>query len=231
MRKFSLCVALVLLSTVSIQAQSFTFGGRYSNYKTGIDVGPLSVDTNRTGSLGLLGNFRSGGFVLSGQWDHDLENGISVLDFLPIDVGNYKRDRVEIAAGYSVVPALDLMVGFRNDNVKLDTIGIGGFSFGQKFDNQMGMAGIRLHSPSIRPVGFYVDGRGYFGSAKFDIDHFGVNSDTNGYKAEAGVIFPLGLSGWTVTPGFEYEDIRSDRYDVKFTTNRFLLNFEYNFGR
>lgn len=57
--------------------------------------------------------------------------------------------------------------------------------------------------------------------------------DTTGFKVEAGVPIALGLSGWEVTPGVEYERIESndELQTVDLETNRFFINFGYTFGR
>lgn len=232
MKRVALAFASLVLLALPASAQ-FTIGGRYSNYSTEIGSFDFNFDTGRDSSFGVVGVYRNGRLVLNGQFDHDLQNGIGITDILPIDVAEYSRDRGEFAVGYSIIPNLDLEAGVRTEKI---TVGGSSF-FGQDFfsdlsiDHQALLFGANAHSTTIRPVGWYVSARGYVGTAKFDDFGIGVDDDTTGYKIEAGIPIALGLSGWEISPGFEYERIESDKLDFKIDTNRFLINVAYTFGR
>ena len=231
-------ITLVVAMAASAAAQSGTFGGRYSNYATEVDssilgLGSFELDTGRESSLGLLGDSRSGMFVLSWNYDHDFEGGINLVEFIPIEFAEFSRDRGEIGVGLALVPFLDLLIGAR-----LEQITIGGQRFlGEAiFDDldlnhQAILFGAHAHSQTIRPIGWYVSVRGYIGSADVEVDGFEVSTDTTGLKLEGGIPIPVGLSGWEVTPGVELETIDTDDLGLSFDTNRFFINFVYNFGR
>ena len=69
------------------------------------------------------------------------------------------------------------------------------------------------------------------GSAKFDRFGVRVNSDTSGYRAETAVPVALGESAWFVVPGLEYERMRTQDSLVRWTTNRFFINFLHSSRR
>lgn len=225
-RIFSILAGLAIAT--SLQAQSagtFAIGPRISNYSTDID--PLR--TGRQVAFGLLGEYRSGAFVLDFNWDRDSRNGIRLTDIV-VDTSDYTRDRGEVTVGFAAAPFLDLQGG-----VHLDSIRIGGASiFGADFasdlniDHQALVGGIRLHTGDYQPVGFYGVARGYIGTAKLDFAGAPtIDSDTNGYRAEAGIPIRLGESNWRVVPGAEYEHIELKDYPMRIDTNRVFLNFVY----
>lgn len=237
MRRLTFLLLLLSLATPSLLAQTFSIGGRYSNYSTDLDVGGVNVETGREGSWGLIGSFRSGGLVLNGSYDRDSGGGISI-PILPIDLADYNRSRFEATVGYTVLPFMDIEGG-----VRLDTIEFGGIlSFAEdlNLDHQAVTAGLTFHTPTIRPVGWYGTVRGYLGNADINIAGFDASeSDTTGYRIETGVQIPIGTSGWEITPGVEWE--RIDTGDTKnlvdvnpgltLETNRLFLMFGYTFGR
>jgi hypothetical protein len=229
--KSLMLATLALLTTTALQAQGLTLGGRYASYDTDLDAGLASLETGRASSVGFLATYRNG-LVLDAAIDHDFESGVTVGDFLPIDFADYSRDRVEAGVGYGVLPVLDVMAGVRHDDVN-----VGGDFFGFDFFDDLNLehqalwGGVSAHSQTIRPFGWYVTGRGYVGSAKFDVEGARVKSDTTGAKVEAGFPIPLGLSGWEVTPGFEYEQLETDDFGVELKTNRFFVAFSYTLGR
>jgi hypothetical protein len=223
---------LALLTATALQAQGLTLGGRYASYDTDLDAGIASLETGRASSVGFLGAYRNNGLVFDAAIDHDFESGVTVGDFLPIDFADYSRDRIEAGVGYGVLPVLDVMAGVRKDDI---TVGGNFFGFDffddLNFDHQALWGGVTAHSRTIRPFGWYVSGRGYAGTAKFDVEGARVKSDTSGAKLEAGFPIPLGLSGWEVTPGFEYEQLKTDDFDVELKTNRFFIAFTYTLGQ
>lgn len=208
---------------------SFSIGPRLSNYSTDINAGPAPLETGRQSSFGVVGDWRSNNFVLDFSFDHDPENGINISDII-IDTGNYARDRGEATIGFAIAPILDLQGGIR-----FDTIRIGGASFfGTPFlshldiDHQALTAGIRIHSEdTMAPVGFYVLGRGYLGSAQFKISGPNVNTDSFGFRAEGGVNVRLAESNWWVVPGLEFEQLETDEFNINLKTNRVFINFVY----
>lgn len=219
---------LILAVALSAHAQTLTIGPRISNYSTHLDTDLLILRTGRVSSYGLVGDYRTGAFVLDWLYDHDPQNGISLTD-LVIDVGDYRRDRGEVTVGFAVLPVLDLQGG-----VRLDQIRIGGVEFlgnpiatDLSIDHQAITAGIRLHSATNRPAGFYLIARAIAGSAKFR-NGIDVDADTTGYRGEAGIPIRLGESNWFVVPGAEYEHIRANDVGFRMTTNRAFLNFVYS---
>src|SRR6476659_490584 len=76
----------------------FTIGPRLSNYSTDVRETVTPLRTGRQSSFGLVGDYRNGNFVLDFMYDHDPENGISVVDLI-VDTGNYSRDRGEVTVG------------------------------------------------------------------------------------------------------------------------------------
>jgi hypothetical protein len=222
--------AFLILAAATASAQTTLLGGRYSSYSTDITMPLSSVETGRGSSIGFIATYRNSGFVLNGSVDHDFNNGVTLVDVLPIDFGDYERDRGELTVGYSVAPVLDVEAG-----VRLDKISVGGIFSDLiedlDFDHQAITGGITLHSPTIRPIGWYVSGHGYVGSADFQVSGDDVSDDTFGYKVEAGVPIPVGVSGWEITPGVEFERLETDKWDIEFETNRFFINFGYVIGR
>jgi hypothetical protein len=239
--KRMLIAALMLASAATAAAQvhaiqttrnpygttsSFSIGPRLSNYSTDIDAGPSPFETGRQTAFGLTGDYRTGTFILDFQFDHDPENGVSLSDIV-IDVGNYERDRTEATVGFVIAETFDIHGGIR-----LDSIRVGGASiFGAPFlsdlelDHQALTAGFRLAADVNPQVGFYLLGRGYLGSAKFDIVGDDVNTDTIGYRGEAGLEIRIGESKWWLSPALEYEHLETDDLDIRIDTNRFMLNF------
>ncbi len=222
-----------LLTAGAASAQSFTLGGRYSNYSTEVGVAGIDFESGRQSSFGLLGSYRNGPLGLNFQLDHDIENGIGLVDLLPFDFAEYSRDRAEAALSYTLIPNLDIEGGVRAEQV---TVGGSSFFGAQIFSDldlthQALFAGVNFHSRTIRPVGWYASARGYIGTAQFDSFGVSVDDDTTGMKFEAGLPIPIGLSGWEIAPGFEYERIESDQFDLKLETNRFFVNVAYTFGR
>jgi len=223
-----LSFAFALLVAVSAGAQSFEIGPRVSNYSTHLDSDVLRLRTGRVSSYGLVGGYRSGAFVLDWLYDHDPENGISLSDIV-LDVGEYTRDRGEVTIGFAALPVLDLQGG-----VRLDQIRIGGVEFlgnpiatDMDIDHQALTAGVRFHSATNRPAGFYVLARGLIGTAKFR-DVLRQEADTTGYRGEAGIPIRLGESNWFVVPGAEYEHIEANDVSFRMNTNRVFLNFVYS---
>ena len=212
----------------SSHASEFSIGPRVSSYSTDIDGGLATLKTGRQSSFGVVGEYRSGQLALDFNFDHDPENGISLSDLI-IDTGNYSRDRGEFTIGYAVAPVLDLQGG-----VRWDTIRIGGASiFGTTFlsdldiDHQALTAGLKLHTGDGQPVGFYALGRGYLGSAKFDVQGAHVNTDTTGFRGEAGINIRLGEGNWYLVPGLEYEHLETKDYNLRLNSNRAFLSFVY----
>ena len=206
----------------------FSIGPRISSYSTDIDGGLATLKTGRQSSFGVVGEYRTGQLALDFNFAHDPENGINITDLI-IDTGNYSRDRGEFTIGYAVAPVLDLQGG-----VRWDTIRIGGASiFGNTFlsdlnlDHQALTAGIKLHTGDGQPVGFYVLGRGYMGSAKFDVRGAHVNTDMSGFRGEAGINIRLGEGKWYLVPGLEYEHLETSDYNLRLNSNRAFLNFVY----
>jgi len=237
--KKALLVCSVLLCATAVSAQNLSLGGRYSNYSTEIQaVQLLSLETGRESSLGILGQYRNGSFEMNWNFDHDFEGGVS-FDFLPIDFAVFSRDRAEFAAGFAPIPYLDVEFGAR-----IESITFGGRSFfGDRFFDEIDMNhqailfGVNAHSPTIRPVGWYASGRVYLGSADLNIQGVELSPDTAGIKIEGGIPIPVGLSGWEVVPGLEFEHLETDDKStivsnaLELDTNRFFINFVYNFGR
>lgn len=227
---------IFLAGTFAIQAQQqgFSIGPRLSSYSTDADIDILTVESGRQTAFGLVGDYRTGAFVLDFLYDHDPENGIDITDLLPIELGRYSRERAEATVGYAVLPILDLQAGFRIDQVSVGGHAIGASIFDElDFNNQALTAGVKLHSSQMRPIGVYALVRGYLGSADVkggnDVTRRRTNTDTNGWRGEAGLMIPLGESNWHVEPGVEYERIQTQDRDISLETNRFFVNFVYRF--
>ncbi|HUO85477.1 MAG TPA: hypothetical protein VM534_10230 [Thermoanaerobaculia bacterium] len=225
-------IALLLLLATAAEAQTF-FGGRYSNYNSEVTVAGFPIETGRQSSLGLVLDLRSGRFVLRGQLDHDFEEGISPIDFLPIDFAEYSRDRIEIVAGYAPAEMFDLEAGFRLDSFELNGLDFFGTElFGSVgVDYQAIVFGAHFHAPPDADFQWYVSGRGYIGSFDTDDLGFSASQDATGWKAEAGVPIRVGDSRWRITPGFELEAINAENNLLEISSNRLFLNFAYEFGR
>ncbi|HUP46295.1 MAG TPA: hypothetical protein VM779_12360 [Thermoanaerobaculia bacterium] len=209
----------------------FSIGPRYSNYSTDIDLVIFTIESGRQHAFGLVGEFRSGSFVLDFNWDHDPENGLQFTDLLPIDFARYERDRGEFTVGWAAHPILDLQAGFR-----IDTFSLGDFRFGNDFfsgndfDHSAILFGVAVHTPTRRPFGVYGKLRGFIGSVDFGGSGFGVQLDSSGMRMEGGVEIPIGDSQWTAVPGIELERFEADP-EVRVNTNRFFVNFVYTFPR
>ena len=232
-RRLALLAALAVIAA-SADAQTtnstFSIGPRVSSYSTDIDGGsPGTIKTGRQSSFGLVGNYRAGKFVLDFSYDHDPSNGIRLTDII-VDVGDYQRDRGEATVGLALAPVLDIEGGLRIESIRVGGFSFFGSNFGSdlNFDHQAITVGLNLHSDPSQPLGFHVKGRGYVGSAKFD-DALGtnVNTDTSGWRGEAGLDIRIGETNWWVTPGVEYEHLETKDYDLRFNTNRFFLNFVF----
>ena len=213
---------------------SFSIGPRISNYSTDVDYAGIEIDSGRQSSFGLTGDYRNGAFVLDFLYDHDPENGISVVDLIPIEFGDYSRDRAEVTIGYSIAPMFDVQGGVRIDQISLGGRATGGGFFdGQDVEHQALTAGVRFHTVD-RPgaLGAYVLGRGYLGTTGFGDGGFFDDSNDNqidatGFRAEAGVSIPLGNSNWRLVPAVEIERIETDNDFLRLDTNRLMLSFIY----
>ena len=236
-------IAMLLASSLSAQTNihttpahhasnsGFTIGPRISNYAT--DVRTLTpLDTGRQSSFGVVGDYRTGVFVLDFMYDHDPENGINVSDLL-IDTSAYSRDRGEATVGFAVTPFLDLQGGVRFDQMRVGGVGFIGIPLASDtdIDHNALTAGLKFHTGGD-PVGFFLTARGFFGSAK--VDFGGVtgnnNTDTNGYRGDAGLNIRIGQSAWSVQPGFEYDHFETKNFGIRMDTNRFFLNFIFRTG-
>ncbi len=227
--------AFTFLTTTAF-AQNFTLGARYSNYATEIEAQALdfvTLDTGRESSFGIFGEYRAGRAVVHGSYDRDDSSGIA-LSFLPIDLAEYSRSRFEGTLGYAVTPFIDIEGGVRVDSVEFG--GILFFSQDLEFDHQALVLGINLHTPTIRPIGWYGLVRGYLGTADLNLLGVSTDTDTTGFRVETGVQIPLGLSGWQIIPAIEYERIETDRSSlldpgIELESNRLMLMASYTFGR
>jgi len=226
-----LSFAFALLIAVSAGAQSFEIGPRVSNYSTDFDSGLTKLKTGRVSAYGLVGSYRTGSLVFDWLYDHDPENGINVTDIV-LDVGDYVRDRGEVTIGFRILPTLDLQGGVRLDQVRIGGISFFGNPIATDFDidHQAIVGGVKFHTATNGPAGFYVLGRAMVGDAKF---RNGISSDnedanTTGYRAEAGIPIRLGESNWSIVPGAEYEHWEADDVSFRMNTNRVFLNFVYS---
>ena len=205
----------------------FTFGPRLSNYSTDIHEAITPLKTGRQSSFGLVGDYRNGNFVLDFMYDHDPSNGVSVVDLI-IDTGNYSRDRGEVTVGLAVTPFLDLQGGVRIDSTRIGGIVVVGFpvSTDMHIDNEALTGGVKFHTDGI-PLGFFVTARAFLGSAKVDFGPGNSNTDTSGYRAEAGLNIHIGDGAWSVQPGYEYDHLETKDFGIRMNTNRLFLNFVY----
>lgn len=209
------------------ERDGFRIGPRYSNYSTDVDVEFLTVESGRQHSIGLVGDYRSGVFVLDFLYDHDPENGLSLTDLLPIEFGRYSRDRGELMVGWSAAPMLDLQGGFRMDKFSVGGRVFGGGLFdGEDFDHNAIAAGVHVHTPTDRPFRLYGIVRGYAGSVDFGGRNFESQVDSTGWRVEGGIEIPIGDSNWRAVPGVEFERIDAQPR-LQTDTNRFFVNFIY----
>lgn len=235
MRKPVILAAAAMALCASMRAQTsgtFTIGPRYSNYATTIDAGVPSLKTGRQNAIGLVGGYRTGSFVLDFQYDYDPTNGIGVSNLIA-NFGDYQRTHGEITVGVSPIRGFDIHAGGRWDSLRIGGATIFGnpVSTDLNIDHQAIVVGARMQTDSWKPYGWYLLGRGYIGSAKFDRFGVRVNSDTSGYRAETAVPVAIGESAWYVVPGLEYERLRTQDSLVRWTTNRFFINFLYRSRR
>ncbi|HEX6177652.1 MAG TPA: hypothetical protein VF057_04795 [Thermoanaerobaculia bacterium] len=246
MNKFWLGLALILTSAAA-EAQmnitttrgygmtsdrtGFRIGPRYSNYATDVDIDIFTIESGRQHAFGLVGDYRSGAFVLDFNVDHDPENGLELSDILPIEFGAYERTRGEFTVGWAAAPILDLQAGFRIDTFSVGGVALGGDLFdGEDFDHSAILGGIHVHTPTRRPFGLYGVARGYVGSIDFGGRGASGQVDSTAVRLEGGVEIPIGETNWHAVPGLEYERIEADP-DLKIETNRFFVNFVYTFPR
>ncbi len=208
----------------------FSIGPRYSNYKTTTDIDIFTIDTGRQHSFGLVGEYRAGAFVLDFLYDHDPENGFQLTDLLPIELGNFSRDRGEVTIGWVAHDYIDLQAGLRVDSVSLGGRALGSDIFGgEDFDYSGLLGGIKVHTATNRPFGLYGLVRGYIGSV--DFGQRGPKTDMSGRRFEGGVVIPIGDSSWKAVPGLEYEYFETDERGMAMETNRFFVNFVYTMPR
>jgi hypothetical protein len=233
-RVLTLFAAALLVAATTASAQSvFSIGPRISNYSTRIEGDPATtLRTGRQTAFGLVGGYRNGKFDLDFSYDRDSSNGTNLTDIF-IDADDYQRNRGELAIGYAVLPMLDLQGG-----VRIEEIRFGGFSlFGNPIgsdltmDHQALVAGVKLHSTTMNPAGFYFIARGLVGTAKFD-DNADTQKDTSGWRAEVGVPIALGSSNWHLVPGAEYEKFDTKNFGlgqkIRLDSNRVFLNFVFS---
>lgn len=233
--KYLTLTAVLVLFAVSAQAQTTTVGARYSNYNTDLELGAFgdlfSVDTGREHSLGLNGEFRSGMFLAGAQYDHDFAGGINAVDFIPVEVAEFTRDRFEGWIGLAPLPYLSVDAGFRLDKITVS----GSEFFGDPLfddvdvDHTAFFVGAKVQTATNRPIGAYGLVRGYFGSADTGAAGVTLSSDTSGFRVEGGVPIAVGKSAITVTPGIEFEHIETDDIGIDFDTNRVFVNVSYSF--
>lgn len=241
-------IAVIILTTASTAAaqsmitptprggssssmDGFRIGPRLSSYSTDLDIDIFTIESGRQMGFGLVGDYRAGAFLIDFNYDHDPENGLQISDFLPIEFGQYSRDRAEASVGWAAIPYLDLQGGVRMDKISIGGNAIGGGLFdGEDFDYQAIFGGVRVHSATNRPFGVYGVLRGYSGTV--DFGGFGLNAqaDMTGWRAEGGFIIPIGESQWSAVPGLEYEYLDAES-TIKLETNRVFVNFVYQFPR
>jgi len=223
--------AFALLIAVSAGAQSFEIGPRVSNYSTDLDSGLTRLKTGRVSAYGLVGSYRTGSLVFDWMYDHDPQNGINLTDIV-LDVGDYERDRGEVTVGFRILPSLDLQGGVRFDQVRIGGVSFFGNGIGIDFDvdHQAIVGGVKFHTATNGPAGFYLLGRAMVGDAKFrnGIAADDEDASTTGYRAEAGIPIRLGESNWSIVPGAEYEHWEANDVSFRMNTNRVFLNFVYS---
>ncbi|HSP35345.1 MAG TPA: hypothetical protein VLU46_13595, partial [Thermoanaerobaculia bacterium] len=154
-------------------------------------------------------------------------NGVSIIDII-VDTGDYSRDRGELTVGFAAAPFLDLQGGVRIESTRVGGVSIFGnpVATDLNIDHQALTAGLRFHTEPA-PIGFFVVGRGFIGSAKLDFGAGKVDTDTSGYRGEAGLDIRIGESAWSVQPGYEYDHFETKNFGVRMNTNRLFLNFLY----
>jgi hypothetical protein len=226
-------LALLVLGATTASAQSvFSIGPRISNFSTRVEGDPLTTfRTGRQTAFGLVGDYRNGNFNLDFAYDRDSSNGANITDIL-IDDADFQRNRGELAIGYSILPVLDLQGGVRFEQLRFGGFSLFGGSFGDvNMDHQALVAGIKLHSTTMNPAGFYLTARGLVGTAKFD-DNGNTQKDTSGYRAEVGIPIALGSSNWHLVPGAEYEHFDTKTFglgqQIRLDSNRVFLNFVFS---
>src|SRR6478672_9298168 len=207
----------------------FTIGPRLSNYSTDIRES-VPLRTGRQSSFGVVGDYRNGNFVLDFMYDHDPENGISVVDLI-VDTGNYSRDRGEVTVGFAAAPFLDLQGGVRIDSTRVGGVVVVGFPVATdlNIDHQALIGGVRSHTDGV-PLGFFATARVFAGSAKVDFGLGNHSTDTTGYRGEAGLQIHIGDSPWSIQPGYEYDHFETHDFGIRMNTNRLFLNFVYRTG-
>lgn len=230
-----LCAAVLSAQTQNIQTTRsgyssggiFTIGPRLTNYSTDIRESPTSLKTGRQSSFGLVGDYRNGQFVIDFLYDHDSSHGVSIVDLI-VDTGDYSHDRGEVTVGFAAAPFLDLQGGVRVESTRVGGIVVIGFpvSTDLNIDHQALTGGVRFHSDAI-PLGFFVTARAFLGSAKVDFGLGNNNTDTSGYRGEAGLNIHIGESAWSVQPGYEYDHFETKDFGIRTNTNRLFLNFVY----
>lgn len=228
--------ALLLLGATAASAQSqsvFSIGPRISNYSTRVEGGPTTtLRTGRQTAFGLVGDYRNGNFNLDFSYDRDSSNGAALTDIL-IDDGDFQRNRGELAVGYSILPVLDLQGGVRFEEIRFGGFSLFGAPIGSdlNMDHQALVGGIKLHSTSMNPAGFYLTARALVGTAKFD-DNGDTERDTSGYRAEVGIPIALGSSNWHIVPGAEYEHFDTKTFGLgqklDLNSNRVFVNFVFS---
>ena len=230
-----LCAAAAGAQTQNIQPTRssygssgiFTFGPRLSNYSTDIREEVTPLKTGRQSSFGVVGDYRNGNFVLDFLYDHDPSNGVSIVNLI-VDTGDYSRDRGEVTVGFAAAPFLDLQGGVRIDSTRVGGIVVVGFpvSTDINIDNQALTGGVKFHTDGT-PLGFFATARVFVGSAKVDFGLGNNNTDTSGYRGEAGLNIRIGDSAWSVQPGYEYDHFETKDFGIRMNTNRLFLNFVY----
>lgn len=229
-----LAASVVLLGATAASAQSvFSIGPRISNYSTRVEGDPLTtLRTGRQTAFGLVGDYRNGNFNLDFSYDRDSSNGTSLTDIL-VDDADFQRNRGELAIGYSVLPVLDIQGGVRIEEIRFGGFSLFGNAIGSDLtmDHQALVAGVKLHSTTMNPAGFYLIARGLVGTAKFD-DNADTQKDTSGWRAEVGVPIQLGSSNWHLVPGAEYEKFDTKTFGlgqkIRLDSNRVFLNFVFS---
>lgn len=208
-------------------AGTFSIGPRISNYSTDMREAFTPMKTGRQSSFGLVGDYRNGNFVLDFLYDHDPENGIGLSNLI-VDTGNYSRDRGEVTVGFAAAPFVDVQGGIRIDSTRVGGVVVLGnpLSTDLNIDHQALTGGVRFHTEPA-PVGFFLLARGFIGSAKIDFGQGKVDTDTSGYRGEAGLDIRVGESTWSVQPGYEYDHFETKDYGIRMNTNRLFLNFVY----
>jgi hypothetical protein len=232
-------IGLALFSLVtSATAQStgnsgFSIGPRISNYSTRFNAAETTVKTGRQNGLGIVGDYRSGDFILDFMWDRDPENDLRLTDDI-IDLGRYERTRAEATIGYAFSPSFDLQAGARYDRFKLG----GATFFGNPFFNDLEVkhqaltGGVHFHTRDFESVGYSLIARAYYGTADFSVTGPGVDDPgTYGVRFEGAVSIRLSDSQWYVVPGLEYEKLSSEDEVLDLDTNRIFIKLIYKSRR